>query len=296
MQTKRQIQQLLSSAGIEPNKRLGQHFLIDLNLMRLLLDSAALRKNDVVLEVGCGTGSLTQELAERAGMVLAVEYDRTLAKIARRQLSGFKNVMIFNIDVLKNKNTITDSITEAMTLAKDKYNGRVLLVSNLPYNVASSVMMNLVTGPVKANGMYVTVQREVAERMAAGPGSKDYGILSIFLSVSGQVKIMRVLKTSVFWPQPQVESAMISFVRDEEKLGQIHDIEIFKDVVNLFMGHHRKMLKACSRLTGGKLKEIHEWAAIFADCAIEPHKRGEELSPENYIAIANLCTEYLRTK
>ena len=193
MQTKRQIQQLLSSAGVEPNKRLGQHFLIDLNLMRLLIDSAALRKSDVVLEVGCGTGSLTQELAERAEMVLTVEYDSTLAKITRRQLSGFNNVMIFNIDVLKNKNTITDSITEAMVLAKDKYNGRVLLVSNLPYNVASSVMVNLVTGPVKADEMYVTVQREVAERMAAGPGSKNYGVLSIFLSVSGQVKTIRVL-------------------------------------------------------------------------------------------------------
>jgi len=214
MQTKQQIRQLLSLAGISPNKRLGQHFLIDLNLMRLLVDSAHIGKNDVVLEVGCGTGSLTKALAERAGRVIAVELDSNLVEIVRGMLTRSDSVELINADILKSKNTISQSVTSAVALARRKHKGRFLLVANLPYNVASPVMMNLLTGETKADGMYVTVQKEVGERMTAGVGSGDYGILSIFLAAFGDVKTIRVLKPTVFWPQPQVDSAMVSFIRD----------------------------------------------------------------------------------
>ncbi len=290
MQTKKQIQQLLESAGIFVNKRFGQHFLVDLNLMRLLVDSANITSNDIVLEVGCGTGSLTEALDERAGKVIAVELDHTLAEIAKRQLTKAKNIEIINTDILENKNTISRTVIKLLGLAREKYcDGRVLMVANLPYNVASSVMLNLVTGPVSADAMFVTVQKEVADRMTAVSGSSDYGTLSILLGAAGQVKMIRTLKPTVFWPQPQVDSAMVSFVRERVKFGRIQNMELFSEVVSLFMGHRRKTLMACTKLSQGKLAKVNNWSEIFERCAVDPRKRPEQISPEDYIDIANLC-------
>jgi 16S rRNA (adenine1518-N6/adenine1519-N6)-dimethyltransferase len=288
MQTKRQIQQFLESAGIFPKKRLGQHFLIDLNLMRLLVDAANIGSSDIVLEVGCGTGSLTEALAWRAGVVIAVEIDTALAEIAKRELKDFGNVEIINTDILKSKTTISPVVTDALALTRKKYPGRILLVANLPYNVASPVMLNLLTEPVVADAMYVTVQKQVAERMVAAPGSKDYGTLSIFLSATGEIKTIRVLKPTVFWPQPQVDSAMVSFVRNKDKVERVLDMELLGDIVNLFIGHRRKMLKACTRFARGKLASIANWPEIFQRCSIDPTARPEQLSTQDYISLANL--------
>ncbi|MHC4617430.1 MAG: 16S rRNA (adenine(1518)-N(6)/adenine(1519)-N(6))-dimethyltransferase RsmA [Planctomycetota bacterium] len=293
MQTKQQIQRLLASAGVSPNKRFGQHFLIDLNLMRLLIDSADIHRSDVVLEVGCGTGSLTEGLAERAGRVVGVEVDATLAEIAGKQLSSRENIEIVNSDVLEAKNKIDRAVAEALSRACRECSGRLMLVANLPYSAAASLMVNLVTGPTVADSMYVTVQKEVAERMTAAPGGKHYGTLSIFLGAAGEVHRIRILQPSVFWPHPEVESAMVSFVRSEEKVGRIHSVRILAEVVSLFMQHRRKMLKACARFASDRLAEVHNWHLIFEDCAIDPHKRPEELSPDDYISIANLCSEQL---
>ena len=296
MQTKQQIQQLLASAGVSPNKRLGQNFLIDLNLMRLLVDSAQITNNDIVLDIGCGTGSLMQALAKKASKVIAVELDEAVAKIAERELAKAKNVEVIAADILESKHTISRDVTDAVDLARKNCSGRLLLVANLPYSVASPLMMNLITGNITADGMYVTVQKEVADRMTADPGSDDYGTLSIFMSAAGDVKIERVLKPTVFWPRPQVDSAMVSFVRSEEKVSRIHNMELFSEVVNLFMGHRRKMLKACSKLAAGKLAEIRNWPQIFEQSCVDPRNRPEQLSPESYIAISNLCCEYLSVR
>jgi len=291
LQTKRQIQQLLTSAGITANKRFGQNFLIDLNLMRLLVDSANISSSDIVIEVGCGTGSLTEAIAQLAGKTIAVEIDSNLAKIAKRQLPAAGNVTILNTDILESKNTISQTVLESLQAARKS--GRFLLVANLPYNVASAVMINLVIGPTTADAMYVTVQKEVADRMTATPGSSDYGTLSIFLSAAGDIKTIRTLKPTVFWPQPQVASAMVSFVRKEEKASRIKNIKLFSEVVNLFMQHRRKMLKACSKFATGSLGKISNWPEIFEQCSIDPRQRPQQLSPENYIAITNLCCEHI---
>lgn len=293
MQTKQQIRQLLASAGISPNKRLGQHFLIDLNLMRLLIDSADIKNKDVVLEVGCGTGSLTEALAEKAGYCLAVELDESIAKIAKSQLAETNNVEIISTDILDTKNTISRTVIGALEHCRKKYTGWLLLVANLPYSVACPVMLNLVAGPIRADSMFVTVQKQVADRMTASPGSGDYGTLSILLGATGDVKMIRVLKPTVFWPQPQVDSAMVSFARKEDKVSCIKSMELFSEVINLFMGHRRKMLKACTKFTQGRLARIDDWPDIFDQCSIEPHSRPEQLWPEDYIAIANLCCRYL---
>ena len=292
MQTKHQIQQLLTSAGVLPNKHFGQHFLIDLNLMRLMIDSANICSDDIVLEVGCGTGSLTEGLAERAGFCIAVEVDDTLAKIAKDQLAEKENVTVINTDILESKHTISGTVIEAIGQARKQHSGRLLLIANLPYNVACPVILNLVEGPTVVDRMYVTVQKQVAERMSAKPGSGDYGTLSIFLSAAGEVRTERILKPTVFWPQPQVESAMVSFVRKQEKVSRIKSMELFAEVINLFMGHRRKMLKACTKFASGELAKIDNWPEIFEQCSIDPTQRPEKLPPEDYIAIANLCREH----
>ena len=291
MQTKHQIHDLLSSAGIKPNKRLGQHFLIDLNLMRLLVDSANIQKDDVVLEVGCGTGSMTELLTERAGRTIAVELDRNLFEISGKQLAQIQTVELINADILENKHTINHLITDALLRARKQSNGRILLIANLPYQVASPVMLNLLAGPTIADGMYVTVQKEVAERMTALPATPDYGVLSIFLHAVGDVKTIRTLKPTVFWPQPQVDSAMVSFVRNSRKIERIANMDVFSEIVHLFMGHRRKTLLACTKLAGEKLAPVLDWPRMLEQCGIDPGLRPDKLSADDYIALSNYAAK-----
>jgi 16S rRNA (adenine1518-N6/adenine1519-N6)-dimethyltransferase len=298
MHTKSQIQQLLLSADVRPNKRFGQHFLIDLNLMRLLIDTADIKKNDVVLEVGCGTGSLTEAIAEKAGFCVAVEIDGVLAAIAKEQLADRSNIEIIVADALKNKFEINPFVIDALNRARDKNKGRLLLVANLPYVAATPIMLNLITGNIvadstsspQADAMFVTVQKEVANRMAAHPGTKDYGTLSILLAATGEVKHIRTLKPTVFWPQPQIDSAMISYTRDAEKLKAIKSIETLSKVAGAFLQHRRKMLKSCCKMITGTLEGI-DWSEVFIKCDINPDIRPDHLKPEQFVAIANLCCE-----
>jgi len=296
MQTKQQIQYLLESADIRPKRSIGQHFLIDLNLMKKLVDSAGLDSKDVVLEVGCGTGSLTEALAECGAEVIAVELDDSLAAIAKTQLARKKNVTVINAEVLDNKKTINPAVAKALGHACKKHTGRLLLVANLPYNAASPAILNLVTGPTVVDAMYVTVQKEMAQRMTAQPGGRDYGLLSIFLAVTGEAKILRLLKPAVFWPVPGVDSAMVSFVRRPEKACRIRDMEVFGLVTNFFMSYRRKMVRSCTKFAAGRLAGIRDWAAIFEYCSIDPAKRPEQISPEDYTALANRCCACLNKK
>lgn len=293
MQTKQQVQQLLALAGLTPNKRLGQNFLIDLNLMRLIVDTADIKEDDIVLEVGCGTGSLTEGLAEKAGRLIVAEYDEKLAKITQGLLAGKKNTEIINTDILETKHTISHEVIDKIKSARTELSGRFMLVANLPYSIACPLIINLITGSLTADAMHVTVQKEVAERMIAKPGNGHYGILSIALAATGTVKMERILKPSVFWPAPQVSSAMVSYIRDEQKAAQIKDMSLFSEIVSLFLGHRRKMLKACTKLALGNLAQIDNWPEIFETAGINPTDRPEQITPENFIDLANACHQKL---
>ncbi len=294
MQTKQDIERMLAGAGLAPNRRLGQNFLIDLNLMRMLAEAAQLTPQDIALEVGTGTGSFTEELSGRAGRVITVEYDTGLGRLAAAHLAKLDNVTLIQGDALENKNTLNPDILTAVTAARKHCTGRLLLTANLPYSVGSAVMANLIIGPLVADAMFVTVQKEVADRMAALPGHDDYGTLSILMTAAGQVHLLRKLPASVFWPRPQVESAMVAFQRDPAKIAQIQDMEIFRQVIALLMGHRRKMLKACVKCAEGTLASIRHWPAIFEEAFVDPHHRPEELTAADYINIANLCRQQMR--
>lgn len=289
MQTKTEIRRLLASVGVAPNRRFGQHFLVDLNLMRLAVDAAGITARDTVLEVGCGTGSLTSALAEQAYRVVAVEIDPKLAEIARSQLAGASNVRLIEADVLSRKGAFDPAVTKALGERPKRSGGRLLLVSNLPYEAAAAVMLNLVEGPVVADEMVVTVQKEVAERMQAGPGSRDYGTLSILLGATGSVETLRVLKPSVFWPPPKVDSALVRFVCDGRKCLRIKDMRLLSAIVSLFIGHRRKMVRACAKYAPPELGGREAVDRMLGQAGIDPTVRAEELSPEQYVDLANLC-------
>jgi 16S rRNA (adenine1518-N6/adenine1519-N6)-dimethyltransferase len=293
MQTKHQIQQLLAAAAIQPNKRFGQNFLIDLNIMRFMIDSSAITKDDVVLEVGTGTGSLTESLAKHAGKVITVEIDKKIAKIAKKQLANLENVEFINADVLHKKNSLNPDVVEAVKNARGNTKGQFMLVANLPYATASPLMINLLTGKLFVESMHVTIQKEVAERMVALPGSKHYGTLSIILSATGDIKIIKKLKPILFWPAPKVDSAIVTYRRNSEKVNLIKNMSILSQIINLFMQHRRKMVKASTKFATGKLKDITDWSGIFSKCQIKPTDRPGEITPQQYVNLANLCCDYL---
>jgi 16S rRNA (adenine1518-N6/adenine1519-N6)-dimethyltransferase len=304
MQTKRQVHQLLASAGVMPNRKFGQHFLVDLNLLKLVVDSAQIGPQDTVLEVGCGTGSMTEALAERAGRVVAAELDPTLASIAESQLAQCSNVVLVKGDALSSKGSFNPAIIEAIDSDRpiislssvSAARPRLLLVANLPYDVASAVIANLVNGPLVADAMVVTVQKEVAERMAAPHGSREYGSLSILLGATGDVEILRILKPGVFWPPPTVDSAIVRFVRNDAKRASIDDIGCLGEVVGLFMGHRRKMLRACAKHAPAHLGGRDLWTQLFEKCRIDPTARPEALCPGQYVELANRCHRALASR
>ena len=280
--TKQQLQGLLTEAGVSPRHRWGQHFLIDLNLMNVLVASADLSGDDVVLEVGCGTGSLTQLLAERAGTVIAVEIDKTLAQITRQELDKRDNVKIICCDVLSKKSEIDKRVLEAVGQAREEIGGRLKLVANLPYQIASPLMINLLAAEIELHSLVVTVQAEVADRMRATPGTKAYGLLSILLQAYGKVKLLRRMRPEVFWPRPKVSSAMVSWVA-AKNYKQIVDFRQLRRVVELLLGHRRKKISRCIA-RDPKAKAIEQ---ILNELKIDPQDRGEKLSPQQFLELAN---------
>ena len=286
MQTKQEIQQPLASAGALPKKRLGQHFLIDLNLARLLVAYPQIRADDVVLEVGWCTGPLSEARALKAGHGIAVDLDPVVARIAESKLANCSNVEVINADILANKHRINAKVLDQIQAVRAAHRGRFLLVANLPYHIASPLMINLVTAAPPVDAMVVTIQKEVGDRMMALPGSGEYGGLSILLQATGHLELVRVLKPTVFWPKPLVDSAIVSYTHSREKAGKIPNMSLFQDVIDLFMTHRRKMLQATVKKADEHLCTRSDWFEIFSQCQVDPTLRPNQLAVQAYAAMA----------
>src|SRR6516164_2287834 len=179
-QTQSYLRDLFRCNRLHPKNKLGQNFLIDLNLVDLIVRSADLTRADLVLEIGSGTGSLTAKLAEVVGWVLSVEVDPAFYVLASQTVRGFNNVRLLNVDALKNKNQINPEVIANLEELKEKHQPhRVKLVANLPYAVATPVITNLLIAGVALERMVVTVQWEIAEKLIARPSTKDYGALAV---------------------------------------------------------------------------------------------------------------------
>ena len=286
-QTQSRIMRLLGARGLNPRRDLGQNFLIDLNLVRFVAEQAELEGGDVVLEVGSGLGSLTGELAEQSRAVVSVEYDRNLYAIAQESLERFTNVTLLNCDVLRSKSRLAPDVLAAVEreLAASPDCG-LKLVANLPYNVATPVISNLVATELPWKGMVVTIQYELAERMLAGPSTPQYSALSVWLQAQCEIEILRKLSPSVFWPRPQVESAIVRILPDEEKRNRIADREFFHEYVRGVFLHRRKQLRG---LLAGMAPEIDKAAAakLLETAGCGENVRAEELDVSTHVELSN---------
>lgn len=285
-----------SEAGIKPRTQLGQNFLIDLNLVRLLVGSAELTPDDVVLEVGSGTGSLTALMAPEAAAVVTVELDRRLFTLAQEELAGLENVTMFNTDALAGKNRLNPEVIDAVGRQLAAAPGRRFkLVANLPYNVATPIISNLLALERSPESMTVTIQKEMADRIVARPGSKDYGSLSLWVQSQCRVELVRVMPPAVFWPRPKVSSAIVRIVLEPERRAGIGDLAFFHSFVRSIFLHRRKILRwgLLNAFKGRLDKPAVDLLMRRQD--LEPDARAEQLDPQRMLALALAIQAQLQT-
>jgi 16S rRNA (adenine1518-N6/adenine1519-N6)-dimethyltransferase len=283
-----------AESGVRLNTRHGQNFLVDMNLLRLLIERANLGPNDVVLEVGTGTGSLTGIMAPQVAAVVTVEIDEQLFQLAREELFSLPNVTMLGFDALKNKSTFDPRVLAALRhhLAAGPER-RLKLVANLPYSVATPVIANLLNVPEEPGApsllptsMTFTVQKEMGDRLAAAPGTKDYGALSIWVQSQCQVECTRILPPGVFWPRPKVHSAIMHLDVDPALRGRITDLDFFHHFARSLFLHRRKFLR--SELISVLKGEVDKPGvdAILAETGLSPELRAEQLSVETILNLA----------
>ena len=278
-QTVSYLTRRFKEVGLNPNSRHGQNFLIDLNLIELLAKSAKLTPDDVVLEIGTGTGSLTGLLATDAAQVVTVEIDGYLYQMAREELEEFDNVTMLHQDALKNKNRFDPRVMEAIQRAMDKVDGSVFkLAANLPYNVATPIISNLLRCEIVPASMTVTIQKELADRILAEPNSKDYGALSVWIQSLCDIELVRVMSPKVFWPRPKVESAILYIEHRPDKRARIADTEFFHQFVRSMFFHRRKFLRSVAISAFKNQLTKPEVDEVLAEMKLGPDARTEQLS------------------
>jgi 16S rRNA (adenine1518-N6/adenine1519-N6)-dimethyltransferase len=286
-QTKTFLLERFREMGIRPATRHGQNFLIDLNLHQVIVDAAELTADDVVLEIGTGTGALTALMAESAAAVITVEIDAHLFELASEQLIDLPNVTMLRLDVLHNKNRFDDQVMDAVGHALAAESGRRLkLVANLPYNIATPVLSNLLLAPHVPHSMVATIQRELAERITASPSTKDYSALSVWIQSQCNAEILRELPPSVFWPVPKVTSAIIRLVVDPKRRAAIPDLRYFHQITKALFLHRRKFLRANVLSAMKQHLDKDQVDAILAAMNFAPDTRTEQLDVPTLLALA----------
>lgn len=270
MQTLAQIKSLLEARGLSPRHQFGQNFLTDHNLIRKLVDAASLSPLDTVLEIGPGTGTMTEELLARGVRVVAAEIDRGLAALLRERFAAEPRFTLVEGDCLASKHALAPALLDALGPGPFK------LVSNLPYAAATPVMLTLLADTPACQGQFVTIQLEVAQRLAAPPGSRDFGTISVIAQAVASVKLFAKLPGECFWPRPDVTSAMVSLTPLEAPFTA-HPRRL-ADFVQTLFEKRRKQL-------GAVLGREREWPA-----GISPSDRAEALSIPQLIALCDRCS------
>lgn len=288
VQTKREITELLASVGAKPRKRLGQHFLIDGNLMRRLADEAAITPNDLVLEVGPGTGGLTDLLLTRAGRLVCVEIDRGMFDILSARMADVRavrtdttDVTLLHIDVLASKHrlaTDVDRILRGFDMSTSD-TGCVKLVANLPYQIATPLVMNLLLDYPQVRQLCFTVQAEVGERITAGPNCKAYGPLSIVSQTLCSIDLLARIPPQAFWPAPAVDSVMIRMQVGELPFSNREALRQFASLVRGVFEHRRKTLRSA-------LRYVLDDAACERVCdQVDSSRRAESFTIDEWLGI-----------
>jgi 16S rRNA (adenine1518-N6/adenine1519-N6)-dimethyltransferase len=292
-QTQSYLRNLFATRGITPQHHRGQNFLVDLNLHELIIKTADVRPLDLVLEVGSGTGALTSLLASQAGAVITVEVDRALAHVASQSLQHLPNVHLIEEDILARKNAINPEVLRSIRASLLHAPGTFFkLVANLPYVVATPVIMNFLVGrDLQPSLMVVTIQLELAERMRAEPGSKSYGSLSVLLQALADFDLIRVLPPSVFWPRPKVDSAIVRIIPSHTKAALISDIAWFQYVVRTIFLHRRKNLRRALLASWSEALPRTRVDAVLQSASLPASVRAEALNVQEFIQLAEILKQ-----
>ncbi|WP_017550063.1 16S rRNA (adenine(1518)-N(6)/adenine(1519)-N(6))-dimethyltransferase RsmA [Salinicoccus carnicancri] len=271
--------QILAAHGFSFKKSLGQNFLIDLNVIREVLDKADIDENTGIIEVGPGIGSLTEQLARRAGKVAAFEIDQRLVPVLADTLSPYSNVTVINQDILKAD--IKDAIDKHFSGCDE-----VVVVANLPYYITTPILMNFLEQDLPIARYYVMMQKEVGERISAGPNSKSYGSLSIAIDYYTEARVIQQVPKTVFMPPPNVDSIIVEMVKRERGKVDIGDENLFFRLTRGAFGQRRKTIlnNYMSVFEDGK-KYKDSVRRLLEAAGIDPGRRGESISIEEYADI-----------
>ena len=264
-------------------KKFGQNFLIDSNVLESIIRGAEITKDDFVLEIGPGIGTMTQYLCEAARQVVAVEIDKMLIPILEDTLSEYDNVEVINQDVLK---------VDIKSLAEEKNNGKpIKVVANLPYYITTPIIMGLFESGVPIDSITIMVQKEVADRMQTGPGSKDYGALSLAVQYYATAKVILNVSATCFMPRPNVDSAVIKLTRHKGPTVNVADEKLMFKIIRASFNQRRKTLvnglKNSPELSFSKEQIVKAIEKIGKPETI----RGEALTLEEFAELANAFTE-----
>jgi len=274
------IRKELATYGLVPKKKWGQHFLIDRNILNKVIRTAQVEEKDLVLEIGPGLGEMTLALARQARKVTAVEIDPNLVEILKKKAVDYPNVEVLKGDILKID----------FNQLFDRESGRIKVVANLPYQISAPLLFRFIESKEVFSTLTLMLQKEVAERMVASPGRKEYGTLSIFVQLVWDLSIHFFVKPSAFSPPPKVESAVVHMVSAERPMLKLQDEDWFKRVVRASFGYRRKTLVNALKLSGLFLSPDVE--KKMEEKGIDPQRRAETL---NILEFARLA-EALNTK
>ncbi|HHW36378.1 MAG TPA: 16S rRNA (adenine(1518)-N(6)/adenine(1519)-N(6))-dimethyltransferase RsmA [Bacillales bacterium] len=277
---------ILEKHGFSFKKSLGQNFLIDLNILNRIVDFAELTENSGAIEIGPGIGALTEQLAKRAKKVVAFEIDQRLLPILKETLDPYPHVKVIHEDVLKAN--VKGVISEEFEADQD-----LMVVANLPYYVTTPIIMKLLTDQLPIRGIVCMLQKEVADRIAAAPGTKDYGSLSIAIQYYTEAKTVMTVPKTVFIPQPNVDSAVIRLTRRPEPAVHVTNEKFFFTVVRASFAQRRKTIfnNLSSHFAKTIAKQDIEKALHAA--GIDPKRRGETLSIEEFGSLSDELVSYL---
>ncbi|HBI03142.1 MAG TPA: 16S rRNA (adenine(1518)-N(6)/adenine(1519)-N(6))-dimethyltransferase [Paenibacillaceae bacterium] len=272
--------EILEKYGFQFKKSLGQNFLVDLNILKKITDAAELSPEKGAIEIGPGIGSLTEQIAKAAGNVVAIEIDQRLLPILADTLSPYPHVKVEHGDVLQMD--LREIINKHFAPGE-----KISVVANLPYYVTSAILMKLLEERLPLENIVVMIQKEVAERIAASPGSKTYGALSIYSQYYAETKMVAIVPKSVFIPQPNVDSAVLRLKIRNKPPVDVVDEALFFRVVKTSFAQRRKTI-ANNLLHGlfGK-GERERMLSVLQEAGIDPTRRGETLSLEEFARLSN---------
>ena len=261
-------------------KKFGQNFLIDPHVLDKIIGAAGITKDDMVLEIGPGIGTMTQYLAEAAGKVVAVEIDRNLLPILQETLADYDNVKVIHADVLS---------LDLEKLVQEENGGRpIKVVANLPYYITTPIIMALFEQHVPLANVTVMVQKEVAARMKSGPGSKDYGALSLAVQYYAEPYIVANVPCNCFMPRPNVDSAVIRLTRYEEPPVQVKDEKMLFKIIRASFNQRRKTLQNGLNNSSELNFTKDQIAAAIAEAGFSPSVRGEALTLEQFAKLTDI--------